>query len=146
MPIPQYHEQRNPAMGRYRYKLLAKKIDSDGSVLHSLEEFSPRCQKRTLLMPSDHSVKDTQRVEAKRTFRPETGDYLVEYKEVDADTIDLEIDHVVEALSAVSFVTSSHLTTSITCSSISYKEKEFSDAYPLKPADITISSAPFMYD
>src|SRR5579883_2130031 len=101
MPIPQYHEQRNPAMGRYRYKLLAKKIDSDGSVLYSLEEFSPRCQKRTLLMPSDHSVKDTQRVEAKRTFRPETGDYLVEYKEVDADTIDLEIDHVVEALSAL---------------------------------------------
>jgi hypothetical protein len=101
MPIPQYHEQRNPAHGRFRYKLLAKKVNPDGSVLYSLEEFSHRCQKRTLLMPADHSVKDTERVEVKRIFRPDRGDYEVEYAERDADTIDLEIDHVVEALSAL---------------------------------------------
>jgi hypothetical protein len=101
MPIPQTHEQRNPAMGRFRYKMLAKKVNPDGSVLYSLEEFSPRCQRRTLLMPADHSLKDTERVEAKRTFRPDRGDYEVEYTERDADTIDLEIDHLVEALSAL---------------------------------------------
>jgi hypothetical protein len=101
MPIPQTHEQRNPSMGRYRYKLLAKKLNPDGSVLYSLEEFSPSCQKRTILMPKDHSLKDTERVEAKRTFRPDRGDYEIEYAERDADTIDLEIDHVVEALSAL---------------------------------------------
>jgi hypothetical protein len=101
MPIPQSHGQRNPSMGKFRYKLLAKKVNSDGSVLYSLEEFSPRCQKRTLVMPADHSVKDIERVEAKRTFRPDRGDYEVEYAERDADTIDLEIDHLIEALSAL---------------------------------------------
>jgi hypothetical protein len=88
-------------MGKFRYKLLAKKVNPDGSVLYSLEEFSPSCQKRTILMPKDHSLADTVRVEDKRTFRPDRGDYEVEYAERDADTIDLEIDHVVEALSAL---------------------------------------------
>jgi hypothetical protein len=101
MPVPQSHEQRKPAHGRIRYQVLAKKLNPDGSVLYSLEEFSPSCQRRTILMPKDHSLTDTIRVESKRTFRPDRGDYEVEYAERDADTIDLEIEHAIEALSAL---------------------------------------------